>query len=94
MKPDPDNGWCPKCAKPLVTEPTRSDPHCPRHGYVVDKIYRCHCGHPEEFRAIDDVPQYCHYCARCADALADDVRMHLERVVARSTTTTGPWRPA
>jgi hypothetical protein len=94
MTPDPGHGWCPKCAKPLVSELTRSEPHCPQHGYVVDKIYRCHCGRPEEFRAIDNVPQYCHYCGSCAAALMDDVRAHLERVVARSTPTTGPWRPA
>ena len=92
---DPRGGWCPKCGTPLICEPVGGDdPRCPRHGYVVDKIYRCHCGRPEEFRAIDDVPRYCHYCGSCADALVDDVRAHLERVVARSTATTGPWRPA
>lgn len=87
-------GWCPKCAKELVRDPVRDDPRCRHHGYVVEKIYRCHCGRPEDFRAISDVPQYCHYCDRCAGALMDDVRAHLERVVAASTMTTGPWRPA
>lgn len=88
------DGWCPKCAKPLVRASTRDEPHCPQHGYVVDKIYRCHCGRPEEFRAADDIPQYAHYCGRYTEALVADVRSHLERVVARSSPTTGPWRPA
>lgn len=85
--------WCPKCAGEITHE-TKDDPRCTRCGVVVDKIYRCHCGRPEEFRAVDDVPQYCHYCGRCTDALAPEVREHLVPVVARSTPTTGPWRPA
>lgn len=83
------DGLCPKCAKALVRTAARSEPHCTQHGLVVDKIYRCHCGKTEEFRAIDDIPQYCHYCARCAEALLADVREHLAPVVAQSTMTTG-----
>ena len=61
-----------------------------------DSIYRCACGGLEEvFRATNnDVPPSCHYCRHCADALAPEVREHLIPVVARSTQTTGPWRPA
>ena len=88
------DSWCPACAGPIVRETPNQEARCQRHGYVVDKIYRCHCGRPEEFRAVDDVPQYAHYCERCTEALVADVRAHLERVVARSTPTTGPWRPA
>jgi hypothetical protein len=88
------DGWCPKCAKPLSLDPIYRAPSCPQHGIVVDKIYRCHCGHPEEFRASNDVPQYGHYCGPCAEALMSDVQEHLVRVVAVSTMTTGPWKPA
>ena len=91
---DERDGWCPKCAKPLDRAAARDVPYCTQHGYVVDKIYRCHCGRAEEFRAGDNVPQYAHYCGRCTEALMADVRAHLDRVVARSTMTTGPWRPA
>lgn len=91
---DSRGGWCPKCAAQLIDDPTRDEPRCPYHGYVVDKIYRCHCGRPEELRAIGNVPEYAHYCGRCADALMEEVRAHLVPVVARSTPTTGPWRPA
>ena len=89
-----DHGWCPKCAKELVDDPRRGEPRCDRHGFVVASIYRCACGGLEEFRATDDVPPSCHYCRRCADALAPEDREHLIPVVARSTQTTGPWRPA
>lgn len=88
--------WCPKCASELTAAvPPAQEPCCDRHGYVVDKIYRCRtCGRPEEFRAIDDVPPSAHYCAHCAEALPADVREHVVGVVSRSTHVTGPWRPA
>lgn len=89
-----DGWWCPKCAKECVRAPSSNEPYCKQHGYVVDRIYRCHCGRPEDFRASGDVPQYAHYCARCAETLLADVRVHLQRVVARSSPATGPWRPA
>jgi len=86
--------WCPACAKVLVQPTPNQEPHCPRHGYVVAKIYRCGCGRREEFRAIDNVPTWAHYCGSCTETLTPDVRAHLEPVVAISTPTTGPWRPA
>lgn len=52
-------------------------------GYLVEKIYQCHCGCLERFRAADNVPQYAHYCGSCAEALPADVKNHLVRV-ARS----------
>ena len=80
--------WCPKCAKEL------SKDQCELHGYVVDKIYVCNCGRPEELRAKDNVPQRAHYCEQCAEVLSPDVRDHLERVVAQSSPTRGSWSSA
>lgn len=85
--------WCPKCAAEIIHERGASL-RCARHGTVVDKIWRCHCGSSEEFRAIDNVAPRAHYCERCAAALPAEIREHLTPVVARSTPTTGPWSPA
>lgn len=87
---------CPKCGETLIQAklPCRA-PSCTRCGSIVDKIYSCRCGRSEEFRAIDNVPRYAHYCGICVKALAPDVRMHLERVVAVDLHSfLRRWRPA